>query len=70
MRKDILLRKLGGAIRSRRYLLGMSQLELAERTGCSLQAIGSIERGLANPSIFMVYRIAIALEIRTKELIP
>jgi transcriptional regulator with XRE-family HTH domain len=64
------LTKFGGAIRVRRYALGVTQMKLAELVGCSLQAIGNIERGQANPSLIMVYRIARALKICPKELIP
>lgn len=69
MRKD-LLKKFGDAIRTRRGRLGMTQMKLAELTECSLQAIGNIERGQANPSLLMVYRISHALKISAKELIP
>lgn len=44
-------------------------MKLAELVGCSLQAIGNIERGQANPSLIMVYRIAKALDVLAKELI-
>lgn len=65
-----MLIKFGGAIRLRRYALGVTQMKLAELVGCSLQAIGNIERGQANPSLIMVYRIARALKTCPKELIP
>lgn len=71
MRRDAqVLRELGNAIREQRFVCGITQMKLAERVGCSLQAIGNIERGAANPSLCMVYRIAHALNMSAKELIP
>lgn len=54
----------------RRSVCGITQMKLAELTECSLQAIGNIERGQANPSLIMVYRIADALEVSAKDLLP
>lgn len=65
-----LLKKFGTLVRIKRYARGLTQLKLAEYTGCSLQAIGNIERGEANPSLVMVYRLAKALEISPKDLLP
>lgn len=65
-----LLKRFGVAIRIRRYTCGITQMKLAELIGCSLQAIGNIERGQANPTLIMVYRIADALNISPKDLIP
>lgn len=69
MRKP-LLRKFGTLVRTKRYALGLTQMKLAEYVGCSLQAIGNIERGEANPSLIMLYRLAKALEISPKDLLP
>lgn len=69
-KKLFLLRKFGLAMKKRRCRCGITQMKLAELVECSLQAIGNIERGKANPSLVMVYRIADALEISAKELIP
>lgn len=70
MKKNVLLQKFGWSIRMRRYALGMTQMKLAELIGCSLQALGNIERGQANSSLVMVYRIANALQISPKDLLP
>jgi transcriptional regulator with XRE-family HTH domain len=67
--KAIVLLRFGATVRVRRYQLGLSQLSLAERIGCSLQAIGDIERGVANPSLWMVFRIAKALDVYAKDLV-
>jgi transcriptional regulator with XRE-family HTH domain len=65
-----LLIKFGAMVRLRRYAIGLTQLKLAEMVGCSLQAIGNLERGVANPSLIMIYRIAEALNIPPRDLIP
>lgn len=71
MDRDIfLLKRFGSAMRVRRYECGLSQLRLAEKVGCSLNAIGEIERGQANPTLLMVYRIAFALDLSIKDLVP
>lgn len=70
MRQSVLLKKLGAKIRLRRYDSGFTQMKLAEMSGCSLQAIGNIERGKANLSITMLYKIANALDISARDLLP
>ena len=69
-KKPNLLKKFGIAIKMRRSVCGITQMKLAELTECSLQAIGNIERGQANPSLMMIYRIADVLDISPKDLIP
>lgn len=69
-KKPALLKKFGDKIRMRRFACNLTQMKLAELAECSLQAIGNIERGRANPSLIMVYRIAQALDISAKDLIP
>lgn len=69
-RKIYLLKFLGNKIRMRRYDCNITQMELAELVGCSLNSIGEIERGKANPSIFMVYLISKSLDINVKDLLP
>lgn len=65
-----LLKKFGNRVRSRRFACDLTQMRLAELAQCSLQAIGNIERGRANPSLVMIYRISQALGVSAKELIP
>ena len=48
-------------IRKLRFEHGMTQEELALRTGVSRQTIMSIERGQTNPSVLLAYKIASAL---------
>ena len=47
-------------IRRLRFECGMTQEELALRTGVSRQTIMSIERGQTNPSVLLAYKIAAA----------
>ena len=57
-------------MRIKRYSLNLSQLELAEKVDCSLNALGRIERAQADPSLTMVFRIALALDLSIKDLMP
>lgn len=68
MKKSV-LKKFGIAIRVRRLELGITQMKLAELAECSLQAVGNLERGCANPSLLMVHKIAEALQMQAKDLI-
>lgn len=53
--------RLQNAIRRLRFDRGMTQEELALRTGVSRQTIMSIERGQTNPSVLLAFKIASAL---------
>ncbi|UPA22682.1 helix-turn-helix transcriptional regulator [Candidatus Peribacteria bacterium] len=50
-------------IRKLRFEHGMTQEELALRTGVSRQTIMSIERGQTNPSVLLAYKIAAAFSV-------
>jgi len=63
------LDKFRRAIIRQRYILGLSQLDIAERMDCNLNTYGRIERGQVNPSLTMVIRMASALETSINELI-
>lgn len=65
----LILKKFGESVRAQRMSLSVTQMKLAELAGCSLQAIGNIERGQANPSLLMVHRIAKALKTSPKDLV-
>ena len=52
-----------------RELLGIPQLQLAERVGCSVSYIGDIEVGKKFPSAAMFSKIAKALGIRPFQLL-
>ena len=61
--------QLGRAIRARRRAAGLSQEELAERSGTHWTYISEIENNRQNPSINLVRRIASGLGIRLSELV-
>ncbi|MBI5793915.1 helix-turn-helix transcriptional regulator [Candidatus Uhrbacteria bacterium] len=54
---------LNNSIRRLRFDHGMTQEELALRTGVSRQTIMSIERGQTNPSVLLAYKIAAAFGV-------
>jgi transcriptional regulator with XRE-family HTH domain len=51
-----------------RQILGISQITLAEKVGCSTTLIGNIEIGKRFPSSVNINRIAKALEIKIPDL--
>ncbi|AVV55678.1 XRE family transcriptional regulator [Paenibacillus glucanolyticus] len=61
-------KQLAQRIRAFRKLKGLTQQELAERTGISLAVLGSIERGNRRAEEQMLVQIADALEITLQEL--
>lgn len=62
-------RRLGAAIRSVRHLRGMTLVQLADATGLSHPFLSQLERGLAQPSLSSLRRIAVALQTSPIELI-
>lgn len=46
----------------------MTQEQVAERAGLSLQSVGEIERGRGNPTLVNVERLSDALEVELTEL--
>jgi transcriptional regulator with XRE-family HTH domain len=60
---------LGRAIRRSRERLGLSQEELASRSGLHRTYVGGIERGERNPSYMNILRIAEALGEQPSELL-
>ena len=51
-----------------RQILGISQVALAEKVGCSTTLIGNIEIGKRFPSALNINRIAEALEVKVADL--
>ncbi|MFQ3668323.1 MAG: helix-turn-helix transcriptional regulator, partial [Fimbriimonadaceae bacterium] len=51
----------GETVRRIRRRLGMTQLELAERSGLHLTYISGIERGTRNPTLSVLERLAAGL---------
>lgn len=60
---DAVVVHLGAEIRRLRKQRGMTLDQMAERSGVSLGALSQLERGLGNPGIGMVVRIAHALGV-------
>ena len=58
-----LVRMLGAAIRRRRTFLRISQEELAVRSGLHRTYLSDVERGVRNPSIKTIEKIAQALQV-------
>ena len=64
------MRKLVGRNAARiRKEKGLTQEQLAERSGLSQQYLSGLERGRRNPTIVTLYEIAIALEVAPTDLI-
>ena len=57
-----ILRVFGKRMRSLRRAKDMTQEQLAERAGLSLQSVGEIERGRGNPTLVNIERLSAALE--------
>ncbi len=64
------MRKLVGSNTARiRKELGLTQEELAEKSGLSQQYISGLENGLRNPTIVTVYELALALGVSHLDLL-
>ncbi|MFQ5684906.1 MAG: helix-turn-helix domain-containing protein [Candidatus Binatia bacterium] len=61
-------RRLGGRVRELRQRKGLSQEEFADRVGIDRTYISGIERGVRNPTIAVLQRVAAALEVSLSEL--
>jgi transcriptional regulator with XRE-family HTH domain len=59
---------LGAAIRDAKRSRGISQEELAHRAAIDRSYMSSIERGVQNPGILSIVRIARAMEMTLTEL--
>jgi transcriptional regulator with XRE-family HTH domain len=67
--RDFNLRSgLGEAIRRERAALGISQHELARRSGLHRTYVSDLERGARNPSIGSIQKIAQALAVPVSKL--
>jgi len=67
-KRDSVLAKLGLNVRKRREARDLTQETLAERASLDPTYISGIERGLRNPGIKNVARLAKALGLSTAEL--
>ena len=69
MNPEIFIQELGKKIRLLRRERNLSQQELGELADISFKYIGEIERGEKNPSILILSRIALALNLDLLDLI-
>ncbi|MBC7864648.1 MAG: helix-turn-helix domain-containing protein [Bacteroidia bacterium] len=67
--KDKILQQLGLRIKKLRLLQNLSRYQLAFEIGTSEKHIRQIENGEINTSVFKIYQIANALEIKPEEII-
>lgn len=68
MANDKFYKQLGINIKKKREILGLTQQELADKTGIFLNHIGKIEVAFSKPSLEAVIKIAIALNITVSDL--
>ena len=59
---------LGMAIKTQRASLGISQEELAHRAGLHRTYVSDLERGVRNPSVDSIEKLACALELSVAKL--
>jgi transcriptional regulator with XRE-family HTH domain len=67
--EDAPSRRLGAHVRALRKLRGLTLVQLADATGLSHPFLSQLERGLAQPSLGSLRRIAVALETSPIEII-
>jgi transcriptional regulator with XRE-family HTH domain len=60
---------LGRAVRDLRGRLGISQEELADRTGLNRTYVGDVERGTRNLGFRALLQLAAGLDVRASELV-
>jgi transcriptional regulator with XRE-family HTH domain len=61
--------RVGRRLRRLRHQRNLSQERLAERAGLSYKFVGEIERGVGNPTILTLARLATALDVDVVELL-
>lgn len=68
MSQDTIQLKLGKKIRQLRQSLGVSQEKLGELTGLDRTYISGVERGVRNPSLRNIGKLAKALKVSISKL--
>ena len=66
--RDLILTQVGSRIRALRQVKGLSQEVLAEKSSLHRTYVGGVERGLRNPSLKSLNRIAKGLGVDVGEL--
>jgi transcriptional regulator with XRE-family HTH domain len=67
---DKTLRKVADNVRKARYEAGLTQLELAKKSGLSTNYISRIERADVSPTIETLEKLAKALKIKSSKILP
>lgn len=67
-RMEYVCQVLGGNVKTLRHKLGISQEELAFRAELDRTYISQIERGVSNPSVFVLLKVANVLDVELREL--
>jgi len=63
------LKRVGKEVRRRRKLLGWSQEKLAQKADIAFNHLSRIERGITNPRLATLHRIAMALKASLAEIL-
>ncbi len=66
---EVELKELGKVIRTKRESRGLTQVELAHKSGLDRNYIGMVERGERNPSYLSLQKIAQGLGLTVDEMI-
>ncbi len=64
-----LIKCFGAAVQKRRFGLGISQEELAERADLHRTYVANIERGARNPTLLTIKKLANGLGVSTADLL-
>jgi transcriptional regulator with XRE-family HTH domain len=69
-KKNPILGEFAKKVRMRRHELRLTQEELAEQAGFHVNFVGGIERANRNPSLTSLIKLAEALRLNPRELLP
>ena len=69
-KKNQILLEFAKKVRHRRYEIGLTQEELAEKANFHVNFVGGIERSTRNPSLTSIVSLAEALEVSPRFLLP
>ncbi|MDP3675571.1 MAG: helix-turn-helix transcriptional regulator [Novosphingobium sp.] len=62
-------KRVGANLRRAREAEGISQEELADRSGLHRTYVSGVERGIRNPTVIVLEKIAKALKVKTSSLL-
>lgn len=65
----IVTRRVGANLRRAREELGISQEDLADRAGLHRTYVSGVERGVRNPTVTVLEKLAKALKIKSSTLL-